>query len=91
MFHNACLPPVYQKILFLTEVVFMAHIDKLKEEIGWLKIVFAILIATAISLAAWVIQNYGEANQFLTIGGAIAVLLIWSNSGPSDYSYNYSD
>ncbi len=26
----------------------MAHIDKLKEEIGWLKIVFAILIATAI-------------------------------------------
>ena len=54
----------------------MAHIDQLKEEIGWLKIVFAILIATAISLAAWVIQNYGEANQFLTIGGAIAALLI---------------
>lgn len=41
-----------------------------------MKVVFAILIATAISLAAWVIQNYGEANQFLTIGGAIAVLLI---------------
>jgi len=55
---------------------FIAHIDKLKEEIGWLKIVFAILIATATSLAAWVIQNYGEANQFLTIGGALAVLLI---------------
>ncbi|MCY3743504.1 MAG: hypothetical protein OXI63_19925 [Candidatus Poribacteria bacterium] len=54
----------------------MAHIDKLKEEIGWLKIVFAILIATAISLAAWVIQNYGEANRVLTIGGAAAVLLI---------------
>ena len=63
----------------------MAHIDKLKEEIGWLKVVFAILIATAISLAAWVIQNYGEANRFLTIGGATAVLLIiviiiWINS-----------
>ena len=54
----------------------MAHIDKLKEEIGWLKVVFAILIATAISLAAWVIQNYGEANRFLTIGGATAVLLV---------------
>ena len=54
----------------------MAHIDKLKEEIGWLKIVFAILIATAISLAAWVIQNYGKANPVLTIGGAAAVLLI---------------
>lgn len=54
----------------------MASIDKLKEEIGWLKVVFAILIATAISLAAWVIQNYGEANRFLTIGGAVGVLLI---------------
>ena len=54
----------------------MSHIDKLKEEIGWLKVIFAILIATALSLAAWVIQNYGEANRFLTIGGATAVLLI---------------
>ena len=63
----------------------MAHIDKLKEEIGWLKIVFAILIVTAISVAAWVIQNYGNANRVLTIGGAAAVLLIitiiiWINS-----------
>ena len=63
----------------------MAHIDKLKEEIGWLKVIFAILIATAISLAAWVIQNYGKANRALTIGGAAAVLLIvtiiiWINS-----------
>ena len=48
----------------------MAYIDKLKEEIGWLKVIFAILIATALSLAAWVIQNYGKANRFLTIGGA---------------------
>ena len=31
----------------------MARIDKLKEEIGWLKIIFAILIATDISLVAW--------------------------------------
>ncbi len=54
----------------------MAYIDKLKEEIGWLKVVFAILIATALSLAAWVIQNYGKANRFFTIGGATAALLI---------------
>ena len=63
----------------------MAHIDKLKEEIGWLKVVFTILIATAISLTAWVIQNYGKASRFFTIGGATAVLLItviiiWINS-----------
>ena len=31
-----------------------------KEEIGWLKIIFAILIATDISLIAWAVQNYGK-------------------------------
>ena len=54
----------------------MAQIDKLKEEIGWLKVVFAILIATDISLVAWVIQNYGKASRSLLITGAIAAILI---------------
>lgn len=30
--------------------MYMAHIDKVKEEIGWLKVIFAILLATDISL-----------------------------------------
>lgn len=54
----------------------MARIDKLKEEIGWLKIVFAILIATDISLVAWGIQNYGKTSLSLLIIGAIGGLLI---------------
>lgn len=54
----------------------MAQIDKLKEEIGWLKVVFAILIATDISLVAWVIQNYGKASPSLLVTGAIAAILI---------------
>ena len=45
----------------------MARIDKLKEEIGWLKIIFAILIATGISLCAWVVQNYGKISKILLI------------------------
>ncbi len=62
----------------------MARIDKLKEEIGWLKIIFAILIATGISLVAWVIQNYGKTSLLLLIVGTIGVLLltlviIWIN------------
>ena len=36
----------------------MARIDKLKEEIGWLKVIFAISIAADISLIAWLIQNF---------------------------------
>ena len=63
----------------------MAQIDKLKEEIGWLKVIFAILIATDISLIAWLAQNYGKApSLLLTIGLAVAVLvtliIIWINN-----------
>ena len=54
----------------------MAYIDKLKEEIGWLKVIFAILIATDISLIAWLIQNYGQVNLFLYLAGTLAALLI---------------
>ena len=43
----------------------MALIDKRKEEIGWLKVLFAILIATDISLIAWLIQNFGKTHPFL--------------------------
>ena len=54
----------------------MARIDKLKEEIGWLKIIFAILIATDISLIAWAVQNYGKISPLLLIVGAIGGLLV---------------
>ncbi len=43
----------------------MAKLDKLKEEIGWMKIIFGILIAADISLLAWVAQNYNETDTFL--------------------------
>ena len=35
----------------------MPKVDKLKEEIGWLKVVFAILVAIDISLVGWLAQN----------------------------------
>ncbi len=54
----------------------MAYIDKVKEEIGWLKVVFAILLAADLSLVAWGVQNYGKASpRFLTIG-VIAAFLV---------------
>ena len=61
----------------------MAKVDKLKEEIGWLKVIFAILIATDISLVAWVVQNYGE-NQ-------TASAYSWYNRGDSVYICNHLD
>ena len=50
----------------------MAKLDKLKEEIGWLRIVFGILIAVDISLVAWVVQNYNKADIFLLI-----ISIVW--------------
>ena len=35
----------------------MPEIDKIKEEIGWLKIVFGLLIVTDISLLGWIARN----------------------------------
>lgn len=54
----------------------MARIDKLKEEIGWLKIIFAISIATDITLIAWLIENFGKVKVFLLIVGLIGVFLV---------------
>lgn len=54
----------------------MSRIDELKEEIGWLKIVFAILVATEISLLAWLGQNYANASVVLIVCAvAIAIVL----------------
>ena len=63
----------------------MAHIDKVKEEIGWLKVIFAVFLATALSLIAWLVENYGREPKFLPIVAGVAVLLImlaiiWVNS-----------
>ena len=54
----------------------MARIDKLKEEIGWLKVIFTILIATNIPLIAWAVQNYEKTSLLLLIVGGIGGLLI---------------
>jgi hypothetical protein len=45
----------------------MSRTDKLKEEIGWLKVVFGILVAIDISLVAWLAQNITKAPIFLLL------------------------
>ena len=51
----------------------MPKLDKLKEELGWLKVVFGIFIATDLSLIAWLIKNYETQNEFLTIISGVAI------------------
>ena len=54
----------------------MAKIDRLKEEIGWLKLVFGILVAVDVSLVGWSAQNYASANWVLVVGGVIATAVV---------------
>ena len=54
----------------------MSKTDKLKEEIGWLKVVFAVLVAIDISLVGWLAQNYDDAPIFLQIVCSVAVVVI---------------
>ncbi|MYK23073.1 hypothetical protein F4054_12545 [Candidatus Poribacteria bacterium] len=63
----------------------MAYIDKVKEEIGWLKVIFAISIATDISLIAWLVENFKKEDPFLLLIARLGALLlmfviIWINS-----------
>ena len=62
----------------------MSKTDKLKEEIGWLKVVFGILVAIDISLVAWLAQNITKAPISLLVICALAVLsvttgIVWIN------------
>jgi hypothetical protein len=62
----------------------MSKADGIKEELGWLKVVFGVLVAVDVSLVAWVAQNFGSSNRALVWGAifAVAVLtigVVWIN------------
>lgn len=60
----------------------MNRADRLKEEIGWLKVTYAILAAIDISLIAWIVQNYMTTSDvLLTLCGlavaCVSASLVW--------------
>jgi len=60
----------------------MSRIDRLKEEIGWLKVVFVGLVAVDVSLVGWLAENYDSASQLLVIYASIGVaftttIVVW--------------
>ena len=62
----------------------MSKTDRIKEEIGWLKVVFAIFIAIDVSLVAWLSQNYESSSRVLIVFGFfgvvfLTVVVIWVN------------
>ena len=62
----------------------MSKLDGAKEEIGWLKVVFAVLAAIDASLLAWIAQTYSRAETALVVGACMGAagltfLVIWIN------------
>lgn len=54
----------------------MSKADRLKEEIGWLKVAFAIAVALDASLVAWLTQNYATASRVIVGAALVAALII---------------
>lgn len=54
----------------------MSKAERLKEEIGWLKVVFTVCVALDASLVAWLAQNYATANPVLVAVGSLASVLL---------------
>ena len=62
----------------------MSKVDGIREELGWLKVVFAVFIAIDVSLVAWVAQNYNATNGVLVVVAIVAVavltaVVVWVN------------
>jgi hypothetical protein len=54
----------------------MPKLDKVKEELGWLKVMFAIAVATDLSLMAYLVQHYKVQDIYFTYANIISVLFV---------------
>jgi hypothetical protein len=58
--------------------------DGVKEELGWLKVLFAVLAAVDAPLIAWISQNYTRADRIVLVPAAVvaiaaAAYALWIN------------
>ena len=54
----------------------MGKIDKIKEQIGWLKVAFGIAVATAVTLIGWLASNYESVQIYLSIASFVVILAV---------------
>ncbi len=59
----------------------MSKADRLKEEIGFLKLMLAGFMAVDFSLIAWLAQHYATADRALVLVGAAATLIATGAAG----------
>ena len=54
----------------------MSKAERLKEEIGWLKVVFAVSVALDASLVGWLVQNYDTTSTLIFAAAVVAAFVL---------------
>lgn len=54
----------------------MAKFDRLKEEIGWLKVPFGLLVVVDASLLGWLAQSYRSVSPVLVLAAVVAIIVV---------------
>jgi len=54
----------------------MSKSDRIKEELGWLKIVFGVFAAIDVSLVGWVAQNFSTTTHVAVVAAIVGVLVV---------------
>lgn len=57
----------------------MARVERIKEEIGWLKVPFGLLAVVDASLLGWLAQSYTKANPILVAAASVAAIVVTSS------------
>jgi len=54
----------------------LSELDEIKEFIGYLKVIFALVLATTIGLISWLVQNYQSAGKLLLYADVLLVVVL---------------
>jgi membrane protein YdbS with pleckstrin-like domain len=66
----------YHFVVRFVKGFFMSKLEKIKEQLNWLKLAFGMLIAVNFSLVGWMAQNYANANNILVILSLATVIVV---------------
>jgi inner membrane protein involved in colicin E2 resistance len=53
-------------------------VDKIKEQVGYLKVLFTICMALLASIMGWLVLNLNHSNKSLLVGSVISVMILAS-------------
>ena len=54
----------------------MSQADRLKEDLSWLKLFFGAFLAVDVSVIAWLVQNYRQAETVIVVGAFIVIAVL---------------